>query len=232
MECRVVPSGRARTTVTKRRSVIVSDGARTHPCRRRSTSRALARCAIEPLRAASTAVGTRVAGSFASIPITRASSSTGTSRRCVRSGGGLVEEHLREDGGHAVGCERHRRRSGSGRARSPSEKMSARPSTAPPRACSGAMYAGVPSVIPVRVMRVPCRELRDAEVDELDPVAAVVEKHVRRLDVAVDDAVRVRARERDRDRSRVSEDRLVRCSSGDRRAACASVSPTSHSRAR
>ena len=67
--------------------------------------------------------------------------------------------------------------------------MSARRPTFVAVACSGAMYCGVPVIMPVAV-RPPWRleHLRDPEVGEVD-AAALVEEDVLRLDVAVDEAL-------------------------------------------
>ena len=74
-----------------------------------------------------------------------------------------------------------------------------------PRACSGDMYSGVPSTMPVCVSlqrllleRVGLDGLGDAEVEHLDEVApaAVDEEDVLGLDVAVHDAALVRRAER------------------------------------
>ena len=65
-----------------------------------------------------------------------------------------------------------------------------------PRACSGAMKVGVPTIIPVAVR--PCGQVardRDAEVGERGSPARV-EQDVVGLDVTVDDTAAVRSRER------------------------------------
>ncbi len=92
----------------------------------------------------------------------------------------------------------------------PSPKMSARPSTSPPSICSGAMCAGLPRTWPVEVTPCASRSFAIPEVGELHehPLAglgarrftrrgsrAVLEHHVLRLDVAMDDASSVRMRE-------------------------------------
>ena len=80
--------------------------------------------------------------------------------------------------------------------------MSDRASTsASPRACSGAMYAGVPMIAPVRVSRASSAEATPkstsfAVTRPLVPGTAADEDHVRRLDVAMDDPDPVRVIER------------------------------------
>ena len=82
----------------------------------------------------------------------------------------------------------------------PSEKMSARASTASAEyACSGAMYSGVPMITPGRVRpRSSCAgdlELGDAEVEQLEQRLALRglrDHHVVGLEIAVDDAGAVR----------------------------------------
>ena len=80
--------------------------------------------------------------------------------------------------------------------------MSARASTsASPRACSGAMYAGVPMMAPVRVSRASSADAtpKSTSFDSIGQSCsglAADEDHVRRLDVAMHDADAVRVRER------------------------------------
>ena len=79
--------------------------------------------------------------------------------------------------------------------------MSVRASTCWPRACSGDMYAAVPTTVPASVLTPSCvrvrtrwpdsGELRQTEVQHLHD-AVRPEHHVLRLDVAVDDPGRVR----------------------------------------
>ena len=95
----------------------------------------------------------------------------------------------------------------------PNEKRSVRPSMSPPRACSGDMYATVPSVVPSVVTRSSTprvlasaprrcghrgfrhRELGEAEVEHLR-LAPPRDENIRRLDVAMHDAAGVRSLER------------------------------------
>ena len=98
--------------------------------------------------------------------------------------------------------------------------MSARWSTALPRACSGAMYAAVPSTTPASVIagvvnafadivaRTRLERLRDTKVEHLDDAVAV-ELDVRGLQIPVHDAVFMRGLERSGDLQRDGE-RLVR----------------------
>ncbi len=95
----------------------------------------------------------------------------------------------------------------------PNENRSVRGSTSSPRACSGDMYAIVPTVVPATLVKcsgglvsltrveVPARspvlgrQLREAEVEHLHRAAAR-EEDVGRLDVAMQDAFGVRRVER------------------------------------
>ena len=86
--------------------------------------------------------------------------------------------------------------------------MSVRASTCCPRACSGDMYAAVPTTVPASVLTPNCvvsapvwpdsGELGQAEVQHLHD-AVRPEHHVLRLDVAMDDPGGVRGAQRGRD---------------------------------
>ena len=101
-------------------------------------------------RCTSSADAGRSSGSFAIKPATSAPSSTGTVGTSESTRGG-VEWTCWYASDTASSPENGRRPTSIWNSTQPSEYRSARASTFPPVACSGAMYGGEPNVCPVRV---------------------------------------------------------------------------------
>ena len=77
----------------------------------------------------------------------------------------------------------------------PRLNRSARWSSGSPAACSGDMYSGVPAMRPRLRQAGVVGGAGQAEVGELDALHAVLQQDVGRLDVAVDQPLRVRRRQ-------------------------------------
>ena len=78
----------------------------------------------------------------------------------------------------------------------PRLNRSARWSSVSPRACSGAMYIGVPAIMPAGVMRGVIHRAGQAEVRDLRPLVGTIgEQNIGRLDVAMDQVGRMGGRQ-------------------------------------
>ncbi len=177
--------------------------------------------------------GGRTSGSFASIRQSSASKMP-PARPAARRGAAADRRTSPWRAARRVlGRRRHARRSGTRTARSrartrpPAHRWAGRP-----RACSGDMYPGVPISMPVAVSRVRRRQPRDAEVEHLHLIEALVhEEDVAGLEIAVNDAARVR-RVRPPRPTRLSPRGCPRARACRGTAGSARSSPSSHSIAR